>query len=263
MFKRIFNSIFLFNIFFTTSVFAHGNDEQVTPTDYSWIIYITFGLYALTIVGFIYYYILDKQLKPTKKSKKNKKDLSTLNEKAFKTLKWSFLVLILAIATNITYSVLDKPINLNGIEEYNHNLEIDVKTFKSDTVIHVEDGTKIDYDHFPPTIGNHYSRDLAYGVVYDEELPDYEFLVHNLEHGDIVIYYNPKLSTEVQDKVKELVSAKKIGSGVLVVKNEEIKEEIVATAWGKQMKQEKADTEELEQFIYDYIYRGPEQITGR
>jgi hypothetical protein len=58
---------------------------------------------------------------------------------------------------------------------------------------HVAMGTKITYNHDPPTSGCHYS--LGYGVApiqtgaYDKTIAP-EYWVHNLEHGYVAILYN-------------------------------------------------------------------------
>jgi len=54
---------------------------------------------------------------------------------------------------------------------------------------HVEQGTEIEYEQTPPTGGTHY-----FGVVnagFYEETQPYGLLVHSLEHGAVVVYYDP------------------------------------------------------------------------
>ena len=53
---------------------------------------------------------------------------------------------------------------------------------------HVAEGAVVAYNSVPATSGDHYSSPGACGF-YEEELPD-ERVVHNLEHGNIVISYN-------------------------------------------------------------------------
>lgn len=57
---------------------------------------------------------------------------------------------------------------------------------------HVAEGTKVQYEHDPPTSGCHYSiagrAPVAPGA-YVTEIPA-EYWVHNLEHGYIVVLYN-------------------------------------------------------------------------
>lgn len=59
---------------------------------------------------------------------------------------------------------------------------------------HRPEGESIDYGAVPPTSGLHWSRWADCGV-HDEEVPD-ERVVHNMEHGHVIISYNldPDLS---------------------------------------------------------------------
>ena len=53
---------------------------------------------------------------------------------------------------------------------------------------HVGEGISVEYASTPPSSGKHWPRWAACGV-YENELPD-ERMVHNLEHGQVVISYN-------------------------------------------------------------------------
>ena len=54
--------------------------------------------------------------------------------------------------------------------------------------VHVSEPTPVDYTTVPPHSGNHWPQWADCGV-YTSEVPD-ERIVHNLEHGQIVISYN-------------------------------------------------------------------------
>ena len=56
------------------------------------------------------------------------------------------------------------------------------------TRLHVSEGTAVEYNSIPPTSGDHWPRWSQCGF-FVEEIPD-ERLVHNLEHGNIVVSYN-------------------------------------------------------------------------
>ena len=53
---------------------------------------------------------------------------------------------------------------------------------------HLAERTKIDYKFNPPTSGNHYASWIKKGF-YDEPRADGN-LVHSLEHGYVIIWYN-------------------------------------------------------------------------
>ena len=56
------------------------------------------------------------------------------------------------------------------------------------TRLHVSEATSVEYNSVPPTSGDHWPQWSRCGF-FVEELPD-ERLVHNLEHGNIVVSYN-------------------------------------------------------------------------
>ncbi len=74
--------------------------------------------------------------------------------------------------------------HVRGIGEQQQIMEIDGKP----TARHVEDGVKVDYNTIPPTSGDHWNRPEDCGWTSDRRRD--ERLVHNLEHGHIVVNYN-------------------------------------------------------------------------
>ncbi len=99
------------------------------------------------------------------------------------------------------------------------------------TAYHV-DGKTVSYATLPPTSGDHWSAPAQCGFYDSKELAD-EVIVHNMEHGNVVISYN--LSDESQkSQLKELHSRLNGSSEWLVTRPyEKIPEgSIVLTAWG-------------------------------
>jgi hypothetical protein len=69
----------------------------------------------------------------------------------------------------------------------------------------VPEGKKVGYSDAPPTSGEHWSRPASCGF-YTEDLPD-ERIVHNLEHGNIVVSYNftnPAQVTGLRDALEDI-----------------------------------------------------------
>lgn len=54
--------------------------------------------------------------------------------------------------------------------------------------VHVSEGTKVNYSTNPPVFGPHYSSWITKGF-YEEPRPDGN-LVHSMEHGYVIIWYN-------------------------------------------------------------------------
>ena len=61
---------------------------------------------------------------------------------------------------------------------------------------HVPDGQVVTYSTIPPTSGSHWGAPTACGV-YDEEIPD-ERVVHNMEHGHVIISHNLSSREEIE-----------------------------------------------------------------
>ena len=64
------------------------------------------------------------------------------------------------------------------------------------TANHVAEGQNVEYSTTPPTSGDHWAVWARCGF-YDYVIPD-ERIVHNLEHGNIVVSYNLTSAEEVQ-----------------------------------------------------------------
>lgn len=69
---------------------------------------------------------------------------------------------------------------------------------------HIPESESATYSAFPPTSGNHWAIPTACGF-YEEGLND-ERVVHNLEHGNIVVSYNLATNEEV-DQLQEAVDS--------------------------------------------------------
>src|SRR5258708_5258310 len=68
---------------------------------------------------------------------------------------------------------------------------------------HLPDGTSITYNSNPPAGGNHYATPAHAG--FYETPPADGYLVHSLEHGAVILWYNPKLlTTDEISKLKEI-----------------------------------------------------------
>ncbi len=136
----------------------------------------------------------------------------------------------------------------------------DVESYESQGRNHVSGGTDVDYDTVPPTSGPHYGDWVPPGF-YDQE-QSYEELVHNLEHGHVVVYYDPaELSEEAEQSLREFVGAHDDDwAAVVVVPNPEDDPEATytVTAWNNKLTMDEYDPEVVRAFLAEYIGRGPE-----
>jgi hypothetical protein len=123
---------------------------------------------------------------------------------------------------------------------------------------HVPQGSQVDYGSDPPASGPHYDRWAPPGL-YREDVPT-GLLVHNLEHGHIVIYYNPAtISDDAARKLTELTNEYDgQWDAVLAVPRREDEFELILTAWTYKLELEEYDEELVDAFVDAYRGRGPE-----
>jgi hypothetical protein len=129
------------------------------------------------------------------------------------------------------------------------------------------------YNSTPPTSGPHYGS-LAPWSVYSEPQP-YEYLVHNLEDGGVVIYYQcpdgcPDTVTALEkvvqpflDKNRHVVLAPNDPSWLDASgqpRHKDMGALIALTAWGNMLKLDAVDEDRIREFINKY--EGIDHHTG-
>jgi hypothetical protein len=135
-----------------------------------------------------------------------------------------------------------------------------IEHFADEGHTHVAVGTAITYKNDPPTSGSHYPSPAAVGF-YDTPQQN-GFLVHALEHSNIIIYYDPaQVRPETLTALKAL-AAKYTNSfaGVIVTPRTDATYEVIATAWQNWVRQKTYDATQMQQFIDLYRGKGPEQV---
>jgi len=88
---------------------------------------------------------------------------------------------------------------------------------------------RINYDTNPPTSGRHYQEpapDGAYG-----QAPQDEQLVHNLEHGRVIIWFKPSLSKDRRADLKALFDEDSYQ--MLLVPRPNMPYQVAASAWNR------------------------------
>jgi hypothetical protein len=111
------------------------------------------------------------------------------------------------------------------------------------------------YETNPPTSGVHRGQTAPWGSY--REAPDHETLVHNLEHGGIIIHYKD-LSDDEIDRVDEFADSHI--DGVIAIPNPEIENTIALSAWRHMQECEELNTTAIQGFINDRCNKGPEKI---
>jgi len=130
-----------------------------------------------------------------------------------------------------------------------------VEVLRSD---HVEVGTPVESPSDPPTSGSHYSSPMPAGF-YTKESPEYlsedhdGYLIHSLEHGYIVFWYNcdlldaescTSLLTDIQDVMGDFNNFK-----LIAFPRPSISVPMIMTAWGQMQEFETFDAKLAEKFI--------------
>jgi flagellar basal body-associated protein FliL len=132
---------------------------------------------------------------------------------------------------------------------------------------HIPEGQKAtNYNSDPPTSGQHYPEPAEVGF-YEEALPD-ERLVHNLEHGYIVVYYNcTGLAESDCNDLKEGIRQAMNSAGlvpstqtlkIIAVPRSDMQSMVTYTSWGRLYRAESFDPEEFTQFVEQNRNQAPE-----
>jgi len=90
---------------------------------------------------------------------------------------------------------------------------------------HVAVGTRVDYTTVPPSSGKHYSNPVLFAAdpfFTSKDNPPVENVVHNLEHGYTVLWYDPNLPSGVQHEIKGLAAR---------LRNDAAYQQFIATPW--------------------------------
>jgi hypothetical protein len=111
---------------------------------------------------------------------------------------------------------------------------------------------EVDYKQSPPVGGEHNSVWQNEGF-YEQPVRD-ENAVHTLEHGAVWITYSPNLPQDQKDEIRELVEGQ---TCLLASPHPDLPAPVVASAWGKQLTLESANSPDLGRFVRAYR-QGPQ-----
>lgn len=131
-----------------------------------------------------------------------------------------------------------------------------VETPENQGANHVPAGTRVPYDTRFPTSGPHWPSPTRPGH-YETPQPN-EALVHAIEHGNIVVYYD-ELSEEDEARLREWTSFYTgTWSAVIATPEEGLGRGVVLTAWDHRMRLDEFDPAPMAAFIEAFRGRGPE-----
>jgi Protein of unknown function (DUF3105) len=141
----------------------------------------------------------------------------------------------------------------------------DVRRFPDEGAQHVADGTDVHYKTSPPTSGNHYDTPAEpgfYDVAAGSQIPP-ERVVHNMEHGQIVFWYDPD-NNEVQNELESFIDAQptKYALTLVAVPYSDVKPPygFTMTAWTAMESCERVSESVINDFRAQFQGRGPEHF---
>ncbi|MGQ0464871.1 MAG: DUF3105 domain-containing protein [Sporichthyaceae bacterium] len=91
--------------------------------------------------------------------------------------------------------------------------------------MHVKVGTRVAYAVVPPSHGAHYENPVPFSArpfFTTRDSPPIENLVHNLEHGYTILWYDPTVSGKTQDEIQVLTER---------LRHEAKYQQFIATPW--------------------------------
>lgn len=115
------------------------------------------------------------------------------------------------------------------------------------------------YNSDPPTSGWHYDTPLDSG--FHEQPAADELVVHNLEHGHVVVFYDCSKLTDCQGTKDQLQKLAESYSNwkVTIVPRQNADAALAVAAWGRLDKLENYDEARIKDFISAWRDRGPER----
>lgn len=133
-----------------------------------------------------------------------------------------------------------------------------VEVYASEGAAHVAVGEQVTYETNPPNSGSHYARWAPPGFYY--QAIDDEIVVHNLEHGHIVVFYKPESLTSEDEAYISTLTKSYTGQwdAIIAVPRPNMDHPYVLAAWRHLLPLDTLERETLEAFSDAYRGRGPE-----
>jgi hypothetical protein len=119
------------------------------------------------------------------------------------------------------------------------------------------------YNSDPPTSGLHYANEADAGF-YDENIYTYPagYLVHNLEHGYVIFWYNCNLldeagCTNLKSQIRTVINDLG-GVKIIAYPWDSIDVPLVMTSWGRLQRFESFDADQAKAFYRANLNKAPE-----
>ena len=154
----------------------------------------------------------------------------------------------------------DSKTNIDGPETAAEAGCSDQETHEIEGHTHVSEGTTVDYKTDPPTSGNHWPPGSQADSGFYSSPVESERLVHNLEHGQIVIWYKTDAPEDVKDKIEQYTGQDKFAL-IAVPYDYDGPGNFAMTSWGVSQTCETPSQTVMDQFRKDNQGHGREAVT--
>lgn len=179
-------------------------------------------------------------------------------------LTWGVVVVVAALVVGLIYLERQKESGPVGVAAEEAGCTAIQPVEEMPSASHVDEGTDVQYSTSPPTSGDHYAQPAQAGFFPPStaEEESEERFVHNLEHGQIVIWYRPDAPSSVIDGIETYIDNTKTPIGVLGVPYPTLDDStsLVLTAWGAHQSCADVSSEVINEFRSRFQGRGPEQV---
>src|SRR5258708_3404640 len=137
-----------------------------------------------------------------------------------------------------------------------------VQTFPDEAHTHVPVGTVIQCNTDPSTCGDHYPLPQQGGYYQTSILAG--FLVHSMEHGRVIVYYNPAVITTNQTTALHTLAQAHPGvfGQVICVPRNDAADPFILTAWTHWLRLTAYDQGRIDSFLSLFLGQGPEGPWG-
>lgn len=121
---------------------------------------------------------------------------------------------------------------------------------------HQSDVSQVEYNSTPPTSGPHFADWHTEWTFYEQEQP-IGGLVHNMEHGGIVMFYDPSIEESLKQQLSNYVDDT---FKIIASPYQGLNSPVVLAAWGVYEEFDSYDKDRFERFYRANLNNAPENV---
>lgn len=198
--------------------------------------------------------LLEKQQRRQAEEERRREQQRAARKRNLVTLAISLIVLTLVVVLVVQNREGDDAIAQSVGEDQAGCTEIEEHEIEGADHVEVEP----QYGTNPPTSGNHLGTPAAAGF-YEEEVRT-GALVHSMEHGQIIFWYDPDAPAATIEAIEDLVDQEPQASIAVPWDQLEGSHNFAMTAWGASQACRAVSQPVVDQFREQFQGRGPENV---